>query len=134
MKLPEGFLWVVLTVYLEAQNQPDLGQKQVTKVILNRADAKGWPLKDITLARKQFSVWNNGIETPKTWIRGIITFVKVSKNCEEAYMEWVMGDTLGGATHYYSPKSMIPRNSVPYWVPSMKFITQTKDHKFYKEG
>lgn len=134
MNLPQGFIWVVLTVYLEARNQPDIGEREVTKVILNRAHKNNWPLKDIVLARKQFSVWNKGVDHKDNWIKEIIVFVNTSKNCEQAYEEWSNGDNLHGATHYYSPKSMIPKYSVPYWVPKMTFVKQTDDHKFYREG
>jgi len=132
MNIPEGFIWVVLTVYLESRNQPDIGERAVVKVILNRAMMKNWPLKDVTLARKQFTCWNDGIEDSSNWITEIATFANTAWNCFEALNEWQNGDTLMGATHYYAIKGMVD-GKPPWWSPGMEFITEIQGHRFLKE-
>lgn len=127
-----SFTWVILTVYHEARGESKLGQKNVAKVILNRSHQKGWLLKDIVFARKQFSCWNKGIRDPSVYVRELEALDTVADNCWEAYREWQAGDRLGGATHYYAIKGMID-GKPPWWAPGMKFICQVEGHRFLKE-
>lgn len=134
MRIPDGFAWVVLTVYHEARGESSLGQRAVVKVILNRAHRKGWPLKDIVLARKQFSAWNEGIlNNPRVWIKDVRTFATVTENCFQGLKEWQDGERLQYATHYYAIKEMV-NHQPPYWAESMKFICEIEGHRFLREG
>lgn len=133
MNIQQGIFWIILTVYHEARGEIDVGQKNVVKVILNRADKNGWPIEDIVKARKQFSCFNKGLGHPDMWIRDIRTAWEVAKNVYHAVNEWERGDQLNGATHYYAadgPNKIAP----PYWVKSMTYIGQWGHHKFYREG
>lgn len=129
----EGFFWVILTVYHEARGESAEGQRAVVKTILNRATARGWPLGNIVLARKQFSCFNAGLDSPTLWIRNIKAFANVTKNCIQGIEEWEQGDTLKGATHYYALKGMEDQKP-PYWAASMTYITEIENHRFYREG
>jgi spore germination cell wall hydrolase CwlJ-like protein len=132
---PECLIWVVLTVYFEAVGEPPAGQKAVVKVILNRAVRNKWPLTDIVKARKQFSCWNDGPQGPiKTNPIKPVDLVRVYLTVLQGYQEWIDGARLRGATHFYSPKAMVPRGSVPYWVSSMTHIADMYGHRFYREG
>lgn len=134
MTLLEGFAWVALTVYHEARGESALGQRAVVKVILNRAHRKGWSVKNVTLARKQFSCWNDGVmNNPKVWIKDVVTFANVAENCLQGLKEWQDGERLQGATHYYAIKGMV-NNEPPYWAGSMKFICEIEGHRFLREG
>lgn len=129
----EGFFWIILTVYHEARGESAKGQRAVVKTILNRSQAKGWPIENIVLARKQFSCFNNGLDAASLWIKDIKTFATVSNNCAQAAREWAAGDTLQGATHYYAIKGM-PDKKPPYWAASMTFICEIEGHRFLREG
>ena len=134
MTLLEGFAWVVLTVYHEARGEPAEGQRAVVKVILNRAHKKNWPVKNITLARKQFSCWNEGVvNNPKVWVKDAVVFASVAENCLQGLKEWQEGDKLQNATHYYAIKGMVNQHP-PYWAEGMKFICEIEGHRFLREG
>lgn len=125
--------WLALTVYHEARGESDPGQRAVVKVIINRAARKGWPVSDVVKARKQFSCFNKGLKDPAVWIRDIDSFLYVMENVHAAHDEWLAGDTLQGATHYYALKGMAG-GKPPYWAAGMTFVTEIGNHRFLREG
>ena len=125
--------WLALTTYHEARGESDYGQRAVVKVILNRAAAKGWPVADVVKARKQFSCFNNGLQDPAVWIKDIAAFLAVMENVKAGHDEWLAGDKLQGATHYYALRGMVGHKP-PYWAASMKFIVDVGHHRFLREG
>ena len=124
--------WLWLTVYHEARGESAEGQKAVVKVILNRADKKGWSIEDIVKSRKQFSCYNKGLQDPSVWIREINSALTVMQNCRDGYDEWMRGDRLQGATHYFVIKGMVD-GKAPYWAANMTFIIEILGHRFYRE-
>lgn len=129
-----GIFWIILTVFCEARNQSPIGQKNVAKVIINRADQKRWPLENVVLARKQFSCFNDGLPDALLKIpKEIPIIIKVTQNVIDAIDEWYEGDNLRGATHYYAFRgpNKIP---APSWAKSMTFIKDEGDHRFLREG
>ena len=132
MNLVEAVFWLTLTVYYEARGESVEGQKNVAKVILNRASKKKWPVKNITLARKQFSCYNDGLSSPLLFVKNIPVLIKIHAIVQEAIREWKAGDNLRGATHYYAEAGM-PGGKPPYWITDMKFITEVGGHRFYRE-
>lgn len=133
MDMLQAFFWLFLTVYHEARGESPLGQKSVVKVILNRASKRNWPISNIVLARKQFSCYNDGLQSPNLWLKDIPTAVEVAKNVKEAIEEWTAGDTLEGATHYYAssgPNKIKP----PYWAALMTPVGRFDNHTFLREG
>jgi len=133
MTLESAFIFLVITVYHEARGEPALGQRNVVKVILNRAESKKWPVENIVFARKQFSCWNSGLKDPSIWIKEIPTLINVSRNVVDGFHDWQAGDRLEGATHYFSIKGMAG-NKPPYWSEKMKFICEVGGHRFLREG
>lgn len=133
MNIQQGIFWLILTVYHEARGEIGVGQKNVVKVILNRAHKNDWPIENVVRARKQFSCFNAGLGTESVWIRDIQAAWYVAKNVYEAVKEWEKGDRLDGATHYYAPKGM-PNEKPPYWVKGMTYIGMWGNHKFYRES
>jgi len=135
MNIQEGIFWLIVTVLCEGGNQPSHGQKNITKVILNRAQKNKWPVSNVVLARKQFSCYNEGM--PKVFekvVKEMRVIPEVTNNVLSAISEWEQGDNLMGATHYYAPKSMVPANRVPDWAPKMAKIGRSGDHIFFREG
>lgn len=133
MNIWGGIFWILLTVYHEARGEEALGQKNVVKVILNRAKNNNWPVENVVKARKQFSCFNKGLDDPSMIIRDIVTMGKVAKNVTEAIEEWQEGDDLHGATHYYA-SSGPNKIKTPYWAPSMTVVGRWGNHTFLREG
>jgi len=135
MNLIDTVFWLCLTVYYEARGESATGQKAVCKVILNRAKAKGWPVKNIVHSKKQFSCYNDGLSASLLHIKNIPKLVEIHETVQRAIQEWSAGDTLRGATHYYAIKGMV-NNKPPWWVNSdkMKFIVEIEGHRFLREG
>lgn len=133
MNLIEAAFWLTLTVYYEARGESEAGQIAVCKVILNRAAKNKWPVRNVVLARKQFSCYNDGMSSPLLWIKEIPALVKIHQTALKAIDEWGKGDRLHGSTHYYAEQGM-PGGKPPYWVQGMQYITEIGNHKFYREG
>jgi len=133
MNLIETVFWLCLTVYYEARGESATGQKAVCKVILNRAKAKGWEIKDIVRARKQFSCYNDGLSSPLLRIKNIPKLIEIHETVQQAIREWQAGDTLRGATHYYAIDGMTTCRP-PYWASSMEFIIEIEGHRFLRES
>ena len=130
----DDLLWLAMTVYFEAVGEPKWAQKVVVKVICNRAVRRRQTLKQVVLAPKQFSCWNHGLMGPLSNPLRPDLLSMVHETCQIGIQEWINGGRLRGATHFYSPESMIPRNAVPWWVPSMTFIGEFAGFKVYREG
>ncbi len=125
--------WLALTVYHEARGESDPGQRAVVKVILNRAEAKGWDVGPVVTARKQFSCFNAGLKDHSVWIKDLEAFMRVMENVKAGQEEWLAGDTLHGATHYYALQGMVDHKP-PYWAASMAFVVDIGHHRFLREG
>lgn len=131
MHMYEGLFWLILTVMLEARGEPPLGQKHVTKVILNRASDNNTPISSIVLAKDQFSCYNNGIINAVVTLKSELSHIpKVTKQVVNAVDEWKKGHTLSGATHYYAPKKVKKK---PRWSKKMVVVTKTGGHVFLKK-
>lgn len=135
MKLIITLFWLALTVYHEARGESAAGQKAVVKVILNRSRKAGKTVAEIVTARKQFSCFNGGAieKNPDVWIKDVQSFRLVMEQVKDGYDEWVAGDTLEGATHYYALKGMAG-GKPPYWAAGMTFVAEVGNHKFLREG
>ena len=134
MDIKQGILWLILTTFLESRNQPDIGQKNVVKVILNRAQKNNLSIMNTVLARNQFSCYNNSLsETFNALIKDYQYIIPVTKNVNQAIYEWKNGSNLSGATHYYSPKAMIPLGKIPSWTKAMHIVKKDKKHIFLVE-
>lgn len=130
LQIVKGFFWLLITVYNEARGESAEGQKGVTKVILNRADKNGWPIENIVKARKQFSCFNDGIDAT---FKEPAAAAEVAKNVYDAIDEWLNGDRLDGATHYYAPAGM-KDGKPPAWIKDMQFIGCIGNHIFFREA
>jgi spore germination cell wall hydrolase CwlJ-like protein len=129
-----GIFWLILTVFLEARDQKPVGQKAVTKVILNRCNNKEMPVHEIVLAPRQFSCFNEG------WTKSLIIAAKEAKeigkvtlNVLDAIAEWEDGANLSGATHYFNPR-LVPGRWPKSWDrKKMVEVGEIDYHSFYRE-
>ena len=134
MNIQTGIFWLVLTVFLEARNQPIAGQKNVAKIILNRGRKKNKEIFDIVLAPEQFSCYNNGLLSAlKAVALERQHIATVTANVNRAILEWEAGNDLQGATLYFNPKE-VPGGWPESWKKKRtKFVVQEADHIFLKE-
>ena len=134
MNIQSGLFWLILTTFLEARDQPPLGQKNVVKIILNRADMRQWPLENIVFAKKQFSCYNDGLPKAFAAVAGETkSIAPVTINVLEAVKEWEAGDNLGGATHYFNP-DLVPGGWPRSWdKKKMRVLGKTGEHIFLIE-
>lgn len=134
MNIQQGIFWLILTVFLEARDQTPKGQKNVAKVIMNRANKKNWPLSNIVFAKKQFSCYNEGFLKAFTHVANEVVFINpVSSNVSDAVDEWKNGDTLKGATHYFNPDLVPGRWPASWDKKKMTVLFVEGDHVFLRE-
>ena len=120
-------LWLYRTVYGEVRNQSDDEQQAVCQVIYNRwkAGTFGATVRDVVLARKQFSVWNpddrqrRALLRPDIWNRP--NMLRVRSNCDLVFEQRANGiDTSRGINHFYHPAGMKVtrhhRSRKPLWA------------------
>jgi len=134
MNIQAGIFWLILTVFLEARDQTPQGQKNIVKVILNRAEKRNLSIYDIVFKRLQFSCYNDGLASALIDVAYEAKHVgAVTENVMRAVDEWQEGDNLNGATLYYNPK--IVKNGWPStWDRNKtKIVAKEKDHVFLIE-
>ncbi|HOT88113.1 MAG TPA: cell wall hydrolase [Bacteroidales bacterium] len=120
------------TLWKEARGEGERGMQAVMNVIMNRAKGDFKKAKDIALASKQFSAWNN-ISNPE---QVALTFAKQVKN-DEQWKQAIkivyqaskgnLPDITKGAICYFNPKLLHPS-----WMRSMIKTTEIGNHSFYK--
>jgi len=123
VSMPIHFLWLTLCVYHEARGEPHEGQKAVVHVILNRAEQRQKPVKDIILQPFQFS-WANQGRRPQ--IKDYQALEQCAVAVRDALDERMMGKTLNGADHYRATYVN------PTWDDGMKKIAKIGNHVFYR--
>jgi N-acetylmuramoyl-L-alanine amidase len=134
---------LAMTIWAEARNELIEGQVAVACVIRNRLLQPrrfGQTWKDVCLAPKQFSCWNAG--TDKNHVDLINKTIACLKSEEPwpAQQLWIaegavagaINDRTGGATHYYSPSGMVPKNRVPNWAVGKTPTVIIQRHIFFK--
>jgi len=118
-------LCLALNIYWEARNQPDIGQRGVSHVVLNRMADPRFPdsICDVIHQPAQFSWFWDGLPdiptTGKAWDRANRIAVEV-----------ISGQSLdptGGALYYHA-------NTVrPYWAAEFTLTVVISDHYFYTD-
>ena len=109
---------VVTTLFGESRGEGERGMQAVMNVIMNRTRGNFNQAKDIILARKQFSMWNN-ITDPNV----VAKFASRKYKDDELWKTATriadqaagghLPDITGGATSYFNPKK-----SEKTWVPT----------------
>lgn len=111
-------------VYFEARGEGIKGQQAVAMVTLNRLKAKGYPktVCGVVYQKSQFS-WTD-LEITVTDTKSYGKILKMSK---EALLRTPVHDITGGSTHFHAS------HIKPYWADSVEYVTQIKNHIFYRE-
>ncbi len=107
---------------------PEQEFKAVIDVMRNRSRIRGQSLMEVVLAKNQFSA----VCREDYWRRAL-NGKWLPRHVEKCYMllneEW--DDKTTGATHYYSPISMIPQGRMPNWAHSMEEVEIDGVRPFY---
>jgi len=117
------------TICAEAGGEPFAGQVMVGETIANRAINSGKSIRDVCLAPKQFSCWNNRgamglkMQTMRKHPSWNDCLMIAEGICRPAYTP------VSPATHYYAPK----RCKKPSWAKRMRLVAVFGNHRFYKE-
>jgi len=134
----ESINCLIQNSYYEARNQEDEAIVGVVHVSLNRWYDSRYPdnICDVIYQSKldrygriilnqcQFSWYCDGkSDNPKDKV----AYDRITKVTEKAIMLWYLNmDITDGSTHYHSIKVY------PDWAPTLAYIKQLGDHKFYR--
>ena len=120
------------TIYGEARGEDEEAKIAVANVVMNRAnDPKWWgkTVKEVCLARKQFSCFNfedpNFVELVNVTIKN-----KVFQECfgiAYSVMKKLLPDNTNGATHYHN------RDIDTLWDDKMSIALELNNLLFYNE-
>ena len=114
--------WLTINLYHEARGEPFEGMKAVCHVVLNRAERRKIPVKEVILQPWQFS-WANREARPG--VHDYKAFEKCMKAAYEAVQERLEGKTLAGADHYHTMQVN------PAWNRKMPIVAKIGNHIFY---
>jgi len=116
------------TICAEAGGEPFAGQVMVGETIANRAINSGKSIRDVCLAPRQYSCWNNRgtmelrmqtMRTHPAWE----SCLRIAENiCQPGY------NPASPVTHFYAPKLCKPS-----WAKRMRLIAVVGNHRFYME-
>lgn len=121
---------VALTLYGEARGEGPEGRIAVANVLRNRELARragfGLTLRQVCLQPRQFSCWNES-DPNRALLDSIARQLgqpdppigQVLREClwiADGLVRAQFADNTKGATHYYSPASMVPGGSTPTWA------------------
>lgn len=123
----------VAVVAAESVGEGELGWKVVANVIMNRVGQREWEdlktPKAVMQQKDQFSCLKNG---GSNQYKLAVNYLKNRKDDNNKYEQLIsvvmpiyhgeVTDITNGAQLYYSPKSMVPPGSKPYWADKYKRI------------
>jgi len=123
-------LCLATTVYLEARDQTELGQRAVAEVALRRRDSGQWgeSLCEVVLARKQFAPT---IVNPGLRMRNLEAWQKAVDVAFQAQQDWTMpvgerNEVVPGASHFAALDL-----ANPAWATAPRVAT-IGDHTFFR--
>jgi N-acetylmuramoyl-L-alanine amidase len=138
---------VALTLYGEARGASQALRAGIASAISNRVRAQRprWGLTPDEICRKptQFSCWSPAGGVPN--YRAVMDAAQLLaaggqprhaplKACLVLGAEVVAGvlaDSVHGATHYYSPGGMVPRDRIPAWAIGLKPVAVIDGTRFF---
>lgn len=118
------------TLYLEARDQPVLGQVAIAEVALRRqrADRSRPALCTVLIEPRQFAL---GIVSPRTPIRNLGAWNRAWRIAGTTLARWSeSGESLSvvpAANHFYAVHRV-----TPYWTKHGEWVAQIGDHAFYR--
>jgi N-acetylmuramoyl-L-alanine amidase len=137
MKAIPGSLWLAMTVWMEAQGEPDEGKLAVAHVIMNRARKRKKTVGFVCLEKLQFSCWNS--DSPvRLRLPDIENEDPTWKACAEAAAGAVDGskpDPTKGADHYLN-EAVVKKaaGKLPSWFQPDRVTARIGNHTFLKLG
>lgn len=121
---------VAATLWGEARGEGQQGMQAVLNVIMNRAKGDFKKARDVVLATKQFSMWNN-VSDPEA------SALNLARNSDDQWLVAVrlvdkaaqgkLPDITHGALFYFNPKK-----ANPSWAKKMIRTVRIGNHDFYK--
>ncbi len=120
------------TLYGEARGEPEEGQRAVAHVLVNRMKLGRWgkTLAEVSMARKQFSCWNDD-DPNRPKMVGLSDddplLVRLCEHVEDAMSG--EPDMTNGATHYHAASM----ETYPAWALDATKCGQIGNHIFYKD-
>lgn len=100
-----------MCVWAEARGQSAKGRLAVRWVITTRAHLQKTSVRQIVLAKRQFSSFNaddpNRAKLLTAWLNDSTSWAQASETCE-LFEAMCTIDPTNGATHYYNPKVAQP--------------------------
>jgi hypothetical protein len=139
---------VALTLYGEARGSSEALRTGIASVIATRAKAKrpSWGLSPRAVCLKpwQFSCW-----TPAGGAANYASVMEAARLLESgvlyegrralvaclalgrAVVDGTLADTVQGATHYYAPAAMVPKNRVPAWAVGLEPVAVIDGTRFF---
>ncbi|MEJ5207037.1 MAG: cell wall hydrolase [Lysobacteraceae bacterium] len=118
------------TVYLEARNQSELGQRAVAEVALRRLDSGRWgdSLCDVVTAPKQFAPTlvspQYDMDNLRAWERAVAITLDVQQDWQKPHAQRSL--VVPGADHF-----VVRALASPAWAQGAPVAT-IGDHTFYK--
>jgi N-acetylmuramoyl-L-alanine amidase len=119
-----------------------LGCMMVIRNRLRSPQRFGDTYKEVCLQRKQFSCWNVGdpnraVLMPHAYVLAsgqptMHPMLEETLYLARGIHAGVILDATNGATHYYSPRSMVPANSVPYWAKDKEPCARIGSSLYFK--
>lgn len=123
-------LCLATTVYLEARNQSELGQRAVAEVALRRQESGRWggSLCDVVTARRQFAP---GIVHPGLRVKNMQAWERAVRIAFEAQNDWQLPpgerrEVVPGASHFAALSI-----ASPAWRVAPRVAT-IGDHTFFR--
>lgn len=113
-------------VYHEARSDGYAGMQAVANVIMNRSATRNKTPYDIITENRQFSY----LHTIKNLEMNDIKSKRIAVDIALSAMIGELPDITHGSTFYYSTK--ILKSNPPYWVTSVTYVKDIKNHRFYK--
>jgi len=126
-KYSDAFI-AAATICAEAGGEPYAGQVMVGETIANRAIRSGASIRDVCLAPRQFSCWNNRgtMELRMQTMRKHPAWgdcLRIAESiCQPGYKPMLP------VTHFYAPKLCHPA-----WAKRMLLVAVVGNHRFYVE-
>jgi N-acetylmuramoyl-L-alanine amidase len=123
--IPETILWLSLNLYHEARGEPEISQKAVAHVTLNRARESGRSVQEVIKDHGQFS-WqlDRRKRNAQPWKIDPKTFARCGMNAIKALRG---PDFTKGSTHFHETRSK------PKWARKLKSTGRFGKFTFYKE-
>lgn len=143
---------LAITLYGEARGEQVEGRIAIASVIRNRVNTDlggdqkpdwwGEDYKGVCLAPWQFSCWTpKGGEQNYAEIMSVVRAAvngaaigPIMRECAWIAFGIIGGDIrdrVKGATHYYNPAAMVPKNRVPDWAKGKTPVALVGSHLFF---